>query len=316
VARFMTHHASRDLVRDVGMSYLTPADFPTHGKLVEVMSMVPLGGEDENPEAVEIGQRLQAWTRSGPYGKLFDGVSTARLTESITHFEVGLIPESLEEMRTAAYFLVLNATRQEVIRRPRAQRKLCIFEEGARLIKAPGGGRVLSEYYTQMRKFAATVCTVFQQYAPLRNDPEIRSAVFDNTKLFLISAQPSLDAATEIGKALQLSDTAAKTIRRFSMPEHQKTKVKHSSFLMYAPEPMRPLVGSLRNIASREVVYTGKSDDEVFDERAKALAQYDDVVAGILAEARKSGAGESRGEEGEETDVLTNDRLATRPTVG
>ena len=74
------------------------------------------------------------------------------------------------------------------------------------------------------------------------------------------------------------------------MPEHQQGPVKHSSFLMYAPEPQRPLVGTVRNIASKEVVYCGKSDDEVFDDRAKQLAKYDDVVAGIVAEARRNGS--------------------------
>jgi type IV secretory pathway VirB4 component len=86
----------------------------------------------------------------------------------------------------------MNAGRQQVIRRPRAERKLIFFEEGKRLLSAPGGERVLSEYYAQMRKFGAVVVTVFQQYKMLADHPAVRSAVFDNTKLFLVSAQPSV----------------------------------------------------------------------------------------------------------------------------
>jgi type IV secretion system protein TrbE len=288
IAKFSTHHSTKDVVRDLGLSYLAPEEFPTHGELVEMMTMVPIDGEDENPEAVDIGHRLRSWTRQGPYGKLFDGISTTRLDGNVTHFELGLIPESLEEMRAAAHFLVLNTSRQQVIKRPRAQRKLCLFEEGARVIQAPGGSRVLKEFYAQMRKFAATVCTVFQQYGVLKDDEKIRTSVFDNTKLFLVSAQPSPAAAEEIGKALKLSETAEESIRRFPLPEHQIAKVKYSSFLMYAPQPTRALVGTLRNIASPEVIYCGKSDNEVFDQRAKELTDYDDVVEGILRQSRKA----------------------------
>jgi len=274
------------LVRDVGISYFGPEHFPTHDNLVEMMRMVPIGGEEDNPEAVDIGERLETWSRRGPYGKVFDGVSTVRVDGNITYFEVGMIPDSLEEMRTAAYYLVLNVSRQAVLKRPRAERKFCLFEEGARLIQAPAGAKVLREYYTQMGKFGATVCTVFQQFSALKEVEAVRSSVFDNTKLFLVSAQPSSAAAEEIGEGLALSESATRSIRNFVMPEHQTNEPKHSSFLMYGPGERTPLVGALRNIVSPEMLWCAKSDNEVFDERRALLAQYDDVVEGILTEAR------------------------------
>jgi type IV secretion system protein TrbE len=290
VAKFATHHATRDLVRDVGISDFGPEDFPTHGKLVEMMTMVPIGGEEENPEAVDIGERLETWSRRGPYGKVFDGVSTVRVDGDITYFEVGMIPEALEELRAAAYYLVLNVSRQAVLKRPRGERKFCLFEEGARLIQAPGGAKVLREYYTQMGKFGATVCTVFQQYAALKEVEQVRSSVFDNTKLFFVSAQPSSAAAEEIGNGLSLSESATRSIRNFVMPEHQTNEPKHSSFLMHAPGERTPLVGALRNIVSPEMLWCAKSDNEVFDERKALLAEYEDVVEGILTESRNGKA--------------------------
>jgi hypothetical protein len=287
VARFSTHHSTRSMVRDLGLSFLAPVDMPTHSQLVELMTLTPIGGYDENPEVVAIGDRLAVWKATGPYGKLFDGVSTSRLDGDVTHFELGLIPDSMEELRTAAHFLVLNVARQQVIKRPRAQLKLCLFEEGARLIRVPGGAKVLAEFYGQMRKFGAVVCTVFQQYAALKTaDEAVRAAVFDNTKLFLVSAQPSPRAAEEICDCLELSEAARATIKRYPLPEHQKTQ-KFSSFLMVAPHPRQKLVGTFRNIACKEVVYAGASDNDTFDQRAKALEQYQDVVQGILEESRK-----------------------------
>src|SRR5260370_27461305 len=114
-----------------------------------------------------------------------------------------------------------------------------------------------------------------------------RAAVLDNTKLFCVSAQPSTGAADAIGDALELTDAPRQTIKRYPLPEYQG-ETKFSSFLMVAPDPRRKLVGTFRNIASREVVYCGSSDNDIFDEREKALSQYQDVVQGILEEARKN----------------------------
>jgi type IV secretion system protein TrbE len=289
VAKFATHHLTRSTVRDLGMSYLSPEEMPTHSQLVELMTLTPIGGYDDNAEAVKIGDRLSVWKASGPYGRLFDGVTTSRLDQDVTHFELGLIPDAMEELRAAAHFLVLNVARQQVIKRPRAQRKLIIFEEGARTIQLPGGAKALKEFYAQMRKYGAVVCTVFQQSAPLQSaDSRLRAAVFDNTKLFVVSAQPSPRAADEIGDALELSTSARESVKRYPLPEYQ-TGRKFGSFLMVAPDPRRKLVGTFRNIAAPEVVYAGASDNNVWDERQKALQAYDDIVTGIITEARKCG---------------------------
>jgi hypothetical protein len=47
---------------------------------------------------------------------------------------------------------------------------------------------------------------------------------------------------------------------------------------------------SLRN-GNWRLGYAGASDNEVWDERQKALLTYDDVVAGIITEARKNAVG-------------------------
>jgi hypothetical protein len=289
IARFSTHYSTRGLVRDLGLCYLGSESMPTLSQLVELMTLTPIGGDTENPLAVETGDRLSVWRAKGVYGKLFDGATSARLDQDCTHLELGLIPDSMEPMRAAAHFLVLNLSRQQVIKRPRALRKWIIFEEGARVLQAPGGAKALQEFYGQMRKFGAVVCTVFQQAAPLlQADPRVRAAVIDNSKLVLISAQPSPRAAQEIAAMLDLSPAAIETIKRYPLPEHQSEGRKFSSFLMVAPDPRRKLVGTLRNFAAQEVIYCGASDNEVWDGRQKALQQYDDVVTGILTEARKT----------------------------
>jgi type IV secretion system protein TrbE len=288
IAKFTTNPVTRNIVRDLGFASFTPEEFPTHSALVEIMRFAPIGGDDAPPEVPEMGLTLKNWTAEGPYGRLFDGVSNTRLDSNVTHFELGEIPDVMEPMRAAAHYLIMNTGRQQVIRRPRAERKLVFFEEGKRILSAPGGERVLSEYYAQMRKFGAVVVTVFQQYKMLADHPNVRSAVFDNTKLFLVSAQPSVAAAAEIGEGLGLSDSAKEMIRRYPLPEHQTGKLKFSSFTLWSPDPRRNLCGTLRNIVSPPVLYCGKSDGKEFDNRQRELAPYEDVVEGIVREAEKA----------------------------
>lgn len=288
VAKFATHPSTRSIVRNLGLSYLSPSEMPTHSQLVELLTLTPVGGHEDNPEAVQIGDRLSVWKASGPYGKIFDGISTDSLNADCTHFELGLIPDSMEELRSACHFLVLNFARQRVVKQKRADRKLLIFEEGARLLQVPGGERILKEVYGQMRKFNCCVFTVFQQIAAFEEcSASARAAVIDNSKLVVISSQPSPRAVGEIGGALELTDAAKKTIQRYPLPEHQSVGNKFSSFTMVCQDPRRKIVGTFRSVASPEVIYAGSSDKELFDERSKALKKHSDIVEGILKEARK-----------------------------
>jgi hypothetical protein len=53
VAKFGTHHITRSIVRDLGMSFMSPEEMPTHSQLVELMTLTPIGGYDDHAEADE-----------------------------------------------------------------------------------------------------------------------------------------------------------------------------------------------------------------------------------------------------------------------
>jgi type IV secretion system protein TrbE len=287
ISRYQTSQASRIRVRNVGLSYLKPGEMPTHAQFVELLTLTPIGGHLVNSDAVMIGERLGAWKANGRYGPLFDGITSSRLDGDVTHFDLTKIADGDDQLKAAAHFLILNLSRQQVIKRPRAQRKLIFFEEAARLLQLPGGAKALKEYYAQMGKFGAVVGAVFQQITALKSgDATTQASIRDNTKLTFVSAQPSPQAADEIASVLELSTAAKEAIKHYPSPEHQ-TGRKFSSFLMVADDPRRRLVGTLRNIATPEVVYCGASNNETFDRRKKALSKYDDVVEGIITEARK-----------------------------
>jgi hypothetical protein len=143
---------------------------------------------------------------------------------------------------------------------------------------------MIQEYYRQMRKFGCNILAVVQQYDIIK-DSAVRGAMIGNSKMFLITAQQSRDDVKEIGEALSLSTKTMETINNYPLPELMDPRERFSAFTYVANDRMRRLVGTVKNVASRELLYAASSDNETFDERKKALAQYRDVVNGIIQES-------------------------------
>src|SRR5438876_4726978 len=108
--------------------------------LQELMMLDPMGAERD--QIMEIATLLLPWCRDGNYGCLFDGTSNPSLTGKIAHFELGYIPESAKELKSAAGFLITNHARKHIITLPRALRKRNVYEEVARFLDIPGGRKL------------------------------------------------------------------------------------------------------------------------------------------------------------------------------
>ena len=263
-----------------------PEQFPSHSALIEQLLFNPRGGVREREESDRVGKLLRAWSRDGEKGRLFDGVSNIRIDGRVAHFELGQIPEHATEMRAAANFLVANYGRQKIITMPRSVPKIAIFEEAARTLEIPGGVRMIQEYYRQMRKFGCNILAVVQQYDVLKAS-EVRGAMIGNSKMFFVTSQQSRDDAKEIGAALSLSDKTVETINSYPLPELMDPKERFSAFTYIANDKIRRLVGTVKNVASRELLYAASSDNETFDSRAESLGSYQNIVTGIIQESEK-----------------------------
>jgi len=164
VLRFVKDGAGAQQVRELAFSRFTAAEQPQHGHLQELLS-----ADASGPHADEmryLATLLEPWSSGGSYGELFDGVSNISLTGKIAHFELGYIPESAEELKAAAAFLIANYTRTHMMRLPRALRKRNIFEEVARFSLVPSGKKVLRESYQQLRKYNVWNVATVQNYSP------------------------------------------------------------------------------------------------------------------------------------------------------
>ena len=286
VSEFAKNPGTANFVRDLAFAYFRPEQFPSHSALIEQLLFNPRGGAREREESDRVGKLLRAWSRDGEKGRLFDGVSNIRIDGRVAHFELGQIPEHAVEMRAAANFLVANYGRQKIITMPRSVPKIAIFEEAARTLEIPGGVRMIQEYYRQMRKFGCNILAVVQQYDVVKAS-EVRGAMIGNSKMFFVTSQQSRDDAKEIGAALGLSHKTVETINSYPLPELMDPKERFSAFTYIANDKIRRLVGTVKNVASRELLYAASSDNETFDSRAALLGNYKNIVTGIIQESEK-----------------------------
>jgi type IV secretion system protein TrbE len=293
VLEFARTPATARLVRDMGLAFLKPEEHKTHGALVEAMLYNPMA--HHNRELVQrLASRLSAWKRNGPNGKLFDGVDNRPLKGRVVHFELGLLPGSNPEMKEAAMYLVANRMRQRVITMPRGQLKQFIFEEPARYLAVGGVEELFGEFYAQMGKFSAHILPVTQQYAQLAKSA-LRAVIFGNSKQYFLFKQRDRHDLDDQGEAIGLPESARATIRGFTAPEYLAAEDKFSQMAVFSDEGEHTQCGVVRNYVTPEMLYVSDSSGDRYDQRSKALAEYEDPMAGVLAEtAREQDAKKKR----------------------
>jgi hypothetical protein len=70
------------------------------------------------------------------------------------------------------------------------------------------------------------------------------------------------------------------------LPELMDPKERFSAFTYVANDRSRKLIGTVKNVASRELLYAASSDNETFDQRAAALRRHANVMNAILQESQ------------------------------
>jgi hypothetical protein len=281
VSRFAKDPETSRHCRNVAFAYFRPEDHPQHAMLKDLMMLGTFEAHDR--EAVQhMSTMLAPWCADGNYGKLFDGVNNVSLTARVCHFELGYIPEASSDMKSVAAFLICNHTRQHIITLPRGLWKRNIYEEVGRLLNVPGGERIVSESYAQMRKFNAWNVSIIQQYAGFRNSL-IRPTIMGNSKQYFFMKQQDRSDLEDINLDVGLPEVTMATIQKYPLPEQIMGK-KYSAFTYYHTDIEHPICGTAHNIASKEMLYCSASSGSNFDTRGKAMRKYDTVLEGIIKE--------------------------------
>jgi hypothetical protein len=291
VTRWSKTEQGDALIRDQVFSYFEPSQFPKLSALVEMMRY---GAMKHHPkdEIHMLSSLLNAWCASGgQYGPIVDGVHNCDLTGRVAHFELGAIPESANELKAVAGFLITQFARQHILTLPRAVRKRMIFEELARFLDVPGGEKIVEESYGQLRKFSTVVISVIQQYERFRVS-RIRPVIMNNSKTLFIMSQEDRRDIEQIARDKGLSPSVVEAVLGYRLPETMAANNRYTSVMYVAEDGAQKINGTFRHYCSPEMLYVSSSDGATFDARSRALRKYPDLVDGIFAEVDKMQSGE------------------------
>ncbi len=273
---------AEDLFR-FAFAKLSAEQMPTHRQLQEHLSLGTHGAHAE--EMRQLAQLLEPWCAYGNYGALLDGTNTVSLRGKIAHFELGYIPESAQDLRAVAAFLITNHVRNEVMTRRRDVRKRVILEELSAFLTIPDGDRITREFYERMRKYNCWVFSVIQQFSRFYDSP-VRASVMGNSRLLMLLKQRDRLDLDRISEAFPLPDVTQHAIANFPEPKH------FSSFAYYREADGKPVIANGRNAASQEMLYATASDGATFERRAKEMQSgpVDQSLTQRIAEAAASQA--------------------------
>ena len=283
VTRYIKQPETSEKVENFAFAWFSPEDFPTHSELQEGMITSPDPIHDAD-NLKRVSTLISAWNADGAYGPLFDGYTNIELTGKLAHFELGYIPEATPELKKLAAFLITNYTRNHIMALPRKVKKRYIFEEAGRLLNMPGGEKLISEGYAQMRKFGTWIVSLVQQYTQFKNTA-IRPIIMGNSKQFFIMKQADRgdlsDLADQDRGGINIPLITQDTIMDYPSPENLPRDDIYSSFTYFHSDNLMPLVGTCRNYCAPEMLYCSSSSGEDFDKRMREIKSMDSVVEAI-----------------------------------
>ncbi len=242
VLQFLKTPATEETVRNCVFAHFTPEQMPTHSNLVEMMLRTPMVEHDKRT-VQDLAEQLKDWTRDeGSKGKLFDGVTNISLNGRLIHFELSLLGSGENSLKTAAYYLIMNAVRHHVMTLPRQLLKRGLIEEAARVADIPDGVAMMEEMAAQLRKYNCWACFAFQNDAQL-DKPKVRKVIFGNIKQALLGRQRSPALVRSIAAELELPETAAGAVASYPLPEY--VNYEYAQFLYYHMDASRPICGTI-----------------------------------------------------------------------
>ena len=176
------------------------ATWRAYGRDAGVSAVADHLAASKDESARRVGSMLYPFTRSGSYGRWFDGPVGLSLDNDLVVLELGGLDDK-PELQGVVLLLLMLCINQEMCHGDRARRKLCIIDEAWRLMAGGDAGRFIETGYRTARKFGGAYMTITQGIDDYYRSPTAQAALYNSDWLFLMRQRPeSLRAAGEEGR--------------------------------------------------------------------------------------------------------------------
>ena len=96
----------------------------------------------------------------------------------------------------------------------------------------------------------------------------------------------------DIGRDIDLSEVTKQNILSYPLPDQQSAE-KFAAFTYLHTDAVRPICGTVHNVASSEMLYCSSTTGAHFERRAKELRNSSSAIEGIIKSANGSVVGET-----------------------
>jgi hypothetical protein len=270
-----------DLV-NLSYAFLTRDEAPVHSDFHDYLEKFQKEAEQDQDELHLLVTLLEPWRADrGTRGCLFDGPNTVDFAAKYVHIELGRMQDADPTLKALVSLVISNTIRNEIMRRPRSQKKQLVIEELGSFLTIKGGKELVQDMYQRMRKHNCWVVSVIQQLSSLPDD--LARTVVGNCRQAYLFRQKEEGDLRALQKAFDLPDSIIEMMKQFPEPSAERG----APFIFWEDLGNRSRAIPCFNLVSPEMLYVAGSSGSQHEKRKRALQGYDSVFEGVLAEVSK-----------------------------
>ncbi|MDA7907312.1 hypothetical protein N9062_00340 [Akkermansiaceae bacterium] len=275
-----------DLV-NLSYSFLTREDAPVHSEFHDYLEKYQKETEQDQDELQMLVTLLEPWRADrGTRGCLFDGPNTVDFSAKYVHIELGRMQDADPTLKALVSLVISSTIRNEIMRRPRSQKKQLVIEELGSFLTIKGGKELVQDMYQRMRKHNCWVVSVIQQLSSLPED--LARTVIGNCRQAYLFRQKEEGDLRALQRAFDLPDSIVELMKQFPEPSAERG----APFIFWEDLGNRSRAIPCFNLVSPEMLYVAGTGGSQHEKRKRALQEYDSVFEGVMAEVTKENQGQ------------------------
>ena len=174
----------------------------TQGQQATLTTVARFLETKEDPLAKRLGERLHPYTRSGFYGRFFEGPATVDLTHPLLLFEFEELKEKKDLQAVLLQIVILQVT-QQVYLGDREVPKALIVDEAWDLLRGKQSGDFIETAARRLRKYKGSLVTGTQSVHDFYSTPGAQAA-FENSDWMCLLGQKK-ESIEQLKKSGRLS---------------------------------------------------------------------------------------------------------------
>ena len=282
------HDTRKEVIAELGFAFVAKEQMPTHSDLQGWLEKeASTAGHDAEILRQQAGILKRYCRDSGSFGCLLDGINSIQFDRRVVYVELGKVREADEgdekrenkELAQLATFILTNKIRNEIVRRPRSQKKRVVLEELGSFLTLPGGTGIVREFMQTMRKYQCMVTTVAQQLETL--DRETAKTIKGNISQAILLKPKQNEGIEVLQDVFDLPRSTVEMMHRFEDP----SKEKGAPFVHWSKIGQRAEIQVGYNQVSKEMLMVGTTSGTDYERKLALQEKHGSVLDAVIVEA-------------------------------